>query len=57
MSHSPTLSLKSDHLAKLEKLYQSKCLQAEKAKAISNLFMYQVLKAEADNLKSAIDQH
>jgi hypothetical protein len=57
MSHSQTLSAKQNYLAKLTKLYANKCLQAEKAKAVSNSLMYQVLKAEADNIKTAIDQY
>lgn len=57
MSHSQTYPAEQTILSKLEKLYESKCLQAEKAKAISNPLMYQVLKAEADNIKTAIDQY
>lgn len=56
MNHSKSHSVDRDILIKLERLYQSKCMQVEKAKAISNSLMYKVLKAEADNIKSAIDQ-
>lgn len=56
MSQSTCPTMQCD-LATLEKLYQNKCLQAEKAKAGANTFMYQVLKAEADNIRFAIDRY
>ena len=44
------------HSDKLKKLYLNKCQQAEKAKVVSNTFMYQVLKAEADILRNELDK-
>ena len=43
-------------LSKLRKLYLNKCQQAEKAKICSSTFMYQVLKAEADTIRTEIDK-
>ena len=56
MSHSQAHFQIQETLTKLEKLYENKCLQAEKAKTLSKPFMYQVLKAEADNIRLVIDQ-
>ncbi len=55
MNNDQTSPSNQANLAKLERLYVNKCLQVEKAKTLSNSFMYQVLKAEAENIRFAID--
>jgi len=44
-------------IRKLERLYLSKCGQLEKARLSSNHFRYQVLKAEADVLKTELEHY
>jgi len=42
-------------LTTLHRLYVNKCGQLKKAKLASNLLRYQVLKAEAEAIKSELD--
>jgi len=48
---------RDDLIKKLERLYLCKCGQLEKTNQSSNYLRYQVLKAEAEVLKTELEHH